>query len=193
MTDDRELLAAYRSARADQVRAQSALADVEVLMGRRRPVRTWPLRVALVALVAGLVFAGFAVVALISSDDSYSDVDYIDAATDRIELLLSPDFREPNRVKRILANATGSFYDEFAQSADAYSTFVTKTGTVSTGRVDGAGVARRLGDDAEVLVAATVDLAAQPDRPASTRDVRLRTVVTPENGILKLSVVQYLP
>lgn len=193
MTDDRELIAAYRSARAAQARAQSALVDAEVLVGHRRPAPRWPLRVAVVGLIAAILFAGFAVVAWMRSDDAYSDADFVDAAAERIELLLSPDYREPNRVNRILATATGSFYDEFAQSADAYTTFVTKVGTVSTGRVNGAGVSRRLGDDAEVLVAATIDLAAQPDRPASTRDFRLRAVVTPENGILKLSVVQYLP
>ncbi|MFW0788870.1 hypothetical protein [Gordonia sp. CPCC 205333] len=193
MTDDRALLAAYRSARADQARASSALADVEVLAGRRKPLRRWPIRIAALAAVAAIVFAVIGIVGWLRSDDGYSDADYVDAATKRIELLLSPDYRQPERVKRVLAGATGSFYDEFGQSADAYTTFVTKAGTMSTGRVVGAGVSRRVGDDAEVLVAATVDLAAQAERPASSREFRLRTVVTPEDGVLKISMVQYLP
>ncbi|GAB19531.1 hypothetical protein GOEFS_091_00230 [Gordonia effusa NBRC 100432] len=193
MTDDRALLAAYRSARADQARASSAVFDAEVLAGRRRPLWHWPLRVVTFVVVVALAFAVVGLIEWRRSDHSYTDADYIGAVTKRIELLLSPDYRRPEQVKRVLAGATGTFYDEFAQSADAYTTFVSKAGTVSTGRVTGAGVSRRIGDDAEILVAATADLAAQADRPASSREFRLRTVVTPEDGVLKLSMVQYLP
>lgn len=193
MTDDRALLGAYRSARADQARAAAALIDAQTRAGRRPAPRRWPLWLAVLSVVAALVFGVVGAAGWMRTDDGYTDSDYIDAATARIELLLSPDYRQPARVKRILASATGTFYDEFAQSADAYTTFVSKAGTVSTGRVLGAGVSRRLGDDAEVLVSATVDLTARDDAPASAREFRLRTVVTPEGGILKLSMVQYLP
>ncbi|NMO02189.1 hypothetical protein HH308_13305 [Gordonia sp. TBRC 11910] len=193
MTDDRALLSAYRSARADQTRAERALVDAQVRAGHRPAPRRWPLWAVVPVAVVALVFANVGTVSWVRSDDGYTDADYIAAATARVEQLLSPDYRQPAQVKRILASATGAFYDEFAQSADAYSTFVSKAGTVSTGRVLGAGVSRRLGDDAEVLVAATVDLTAQADVPASSREFRLRTVLTPESGMLKLSMVQYLP
>ncbi len=193
MTDDRKLIADYRAARAEQARAESALVDAQIQAGFRQAPRRWPLRAAVIVLVGALVFAGFGVASWLRSRDNYSDADYRAAASSRVQLLLSPDYREPTAVKQILASATGRFYDEFAQSADAYTTFVTKQGTVSHGQVTGAGVSRRLGDDAEVLVAARIDLAAQPDRPAASSDVRLRVIVTPENGALKLSMVQYLP
>lgn len=190
---DRSLLAAYRSARADQARAEQALLHAQARAGMRPAAVNRGLRLAAVLCVVTGVAAVVAVVLWARADDGYSDADYLTAATDRVELLLSPDYRKPKQSQRILAGATGRFYDEFAQSADAYSKFVADAGTVSAGRVTGAGVDKRLGDDAEVLVAATADLDATAQRPASARQFRLRVIVTPENGILKLSMVQYLP
>ena len=81
----------------------------------------------------------------------------------------------------------------FAQSADAYTTFVRAAGTTSDGRVQGAGLTGRRGPEAEVLVFATVDLVASPQAAARSTDFRLRVVVADEAGVFKLAKVQYLP
>ena len=75
-----------------------------------------------------------------------TDADYEQAATDRVTMLLSPDYRQPGRAQRILAGATGEFHDEFAQSADAYTKFVKSRGTVAEGTVDGAAISGRTPD-----------------------------------------------
>ena len=64
---------------------------------------------------------------------------------------------------------------------------------MSDGRVQGTGLTARRGNTGEVLVFATVDLAATSAAPARSADFRLRVLVAEENGALKLAKVQYLP
>ncbi|GAB90000.1 hypothetical protein [Gordonia rhizosphera] len=189
-------LDAERAARADLRDAVDELWSAEIEAGRRRPSRL--VRVfSAVALFA--VLLAVAVVAVWSrADDTYTDDDYLEAATARVSVLLSPDHRRPDQARRILDGATGEFRDEFAQSADSYTTFVRSQGTIGRGVVDGAGVAARAGDSAAVLVAATVeftDATTPADAVAETvvRRFRLRVLVSPDDGQLKLAAVQYLP
>ena len=113
---------------------------------------------------------------------------------------------QPGRAQRILAGATGEFYDEFAQSADAYTTFVKSRGTVAEGTVDGAALSGRTSGGATVLVAATVRFTGSADQrsgskqtdskqPGSEREqaFRLRVLLTDSDGGPKLAAVQYLP
>ncbi|MFT3900865.1 MAG: hypothetical protein QM728_11575 [Gordonia sp. (in: high G+C Gram-positive bacteria)] len=173
---DRELLAAERQARAE-------------LTELRAPTPRW-LRVALgVAAVA----ATAGVIAMLWSGRAPSDDDFQRAAAARVNALLTINPDQPGRTQRILAGATGEFHDEFAQSADAFSKFVKQAGAVSDGRVQGTGVTARTGDQAEVLVLASIDLPASRQAPARSADFRLRVVVADEDGVLKLAKVQYLP
>ena len=133
------------------------------------------------------------IIAALISGRGPSDEEFQRAAADRVNLLLSVAPGQPDRAKRVLAGATGEFHDEFAQSADAYTAFVRAAGTVSNGRVQGTGLTARRGDQAEVLVFATVDLAATAQAPARSTDFRLRVVVADEDGVLRLAMVQYLP
>nr|WP_212763490.1 hypothetical protein [Gordonia araii] len=146
-----------------------------------------------IVLALAAVAALSGIIAAFISGRAPSDEDFQRAAAERVNLLLSSDPDQPDRAKRILAGATGEFHDEFAQSADAYTTFVRARGTVSDGRVQGTGMTARLGDQAEVLVLATVDLPASPQAPARSTDFRLRVVVADEDGVFKLAKVQYLP
>lgn len=188
-------LTAERAARRDLRAAVDELTTAEIAAGLRRPNRVWWF-LPVVAVIAVLV-AGLGVTRWQQAAAHHSDAEYTRAAIERVSLLLSPDHRSPERVRAILAGATGGFHDEFAQSADAYSAFVKSQGTVARGVVDGAGVSGRSGDSAAVLVAATVEFGTpadgDPGGAAATRDFRLRVLITPEDGQLKLAAVQYLP
>ncbi|WP_374112648.1 hypothetical protein [Gordonia sp. C13] len=187
-------IAAERSARRDLREALEELHAREVDAGLRRrvPRRRWILAT-LVAVVA-VVLAGIAVMAWSDTRNAPTDDDFERAAADRVAVLIAPDHRDPGRARKILAGATGTFYDEFAQSADSYSAFVQANGSVSRSSVDGTGVSARDGDSATVLVAATVVFDAAGDTgEAQVRRFRLRVLVTPDDGALKLGAVQYLP
>ncbi|MFW0783958.1 hypothetical protein AAFP35_05505 [Gordonia sp. CPCC 206044] len=184
-----------RTTRRELASAVDELHDAQVAAGvRRRPRIVW-----LVATIAVLliVAAVVAVTFWVRADNAYTDDDYRRAAVARVSLLLSPDHRRPDQARRILEGATGAFYDQFGQSADSYTRFVASQGTVARGTVDGAGVSGRSGDRATVLVAATVGFAqtgaAGSGDAAATRQFRLRVLVVPDDGQLKLAAVQYLP
>ena len=189
-------LAADRAARRELRDALDELHAAQVHAGERSPVRRsiWLLTGLLV--IAAIALAAVAVTGWVHASDRYTDADYERAASQRLAVLLSPDHRDPAQVRRILAGATGTFYDEFAQSADAYTTFVRANGTVTESSIDGTGVAGRSGEAASVLVAATVTFDSGP-KPAHSSDVvrrfRLRVLVEPDDGVLKLGAVQYLP
>lgn len=193
---------AERAARGELRRAVEALGEAQVAAGMRRRSRA-PRWVALSAVVA-VAAAVVSTVLWVRAADAYTDADYRRAAVDRVTILLSPDHRRPEQVRRIIDGATGEFRDQFAQSADAYSRFVDSQGTVARGVVDGSGVAGRSGDRAVVLVASTVTFAADdpaadaptaddPSDADTVRRFRLRVLVEPADGELKLAAVQYLP
>ncbi|AZG48298.1 hypothetical protein [Gordonia insulae] len=187
-------LDAERAARAGLRRAVDDLRAAEVAAGVRRRSRiAWILLpIALVAVVAAVL----AVTMWVRAERAYTDADYQRAAIARVSLLLSPDHRRPDQARRILDGATGEFHDEFAQSADGFTRFIRSQGTAATGTVDGAGVSGRSGDRATVLVSATVEFendSGATGTPVNTRQFRLRTLLVPADGELKLAAVQYLP
>ncbi|EON34595.1 hypothetical protein GTC6_00030 [Gordonia terrae C-6] len=189
-------IAAERAARRELREALDELHRIEVDAGLRRrlPRRRWV--VAVLVLVVALALAAVAVTAWTRDHARYSDAELQSAAAERVEVLIAPDSRDDRRAQRILAGATGAFYDEFAQSADSYTEFVRANGTVAESSVDGTGISARDGDSATVLIAATV-VFARPGPPDETDDqtrrFRLRVLVTPDDGSLKLGAVQYLP
>ncbi len=188
-------LDAERAARADLREAVDELWSAEIEAGLRRPSRL--VQACSAVALCAVLLAVAAVTVWARAGDTYADDDYLEAATARVSVLLSPDHRRPDRARRILDGATGEFRDEFAQSADSYTTFVRSQGTIGRGVIDGAGVAARAGDSAAVLVAATVEFtdATTPTHDAETvvRRFRLRVLVSPADGQLKLAAVQYLP
>ena len=191
-----EALARERTARAALREAVDDLREVQVRAGTAPPTPRWWRWVAMVAVVLSLALAGWGIVRWSHESGRTTDAEYERIATDRVTLLLSPDYRQPGRAQRILAGATGEFYDEFAQSADAYTTFVKSRGTVAEGTVDGAALSGRTSGGATVLVAATVRFTGSPDnRSQREREqaFRLRVLLTDSDGGPKLAAVQYLP
>lgn len=183
----------WRAARAARKQAYARLAEAEVDAGVREGLtRSVRLTLAVVAVLA-VVLAGLAVWQAQERGNGYSDAELVDAATARVQVLLTADADNENRVRQILAGATGEFYDEFSRSAEAYSEFVREQGSDGRAWVDGAGLAGRSGDRGVVLVAAAVAVKADGSSGKIRRPLRLRVVVEPDDGRLKLSGVAFLP
>lgn len=190
-TSDRTLLAQDRAARAQLRNARDELLDAEVAAGLRAGVRPIWWFVVAVVTIGAVVAAATGVSAWVRAADAYTDDDYRHTATEVASLLLSADPADPDRARRILDHATGGFHDEFAQSARSYTDYVRRSGTVGDATVGGSGVSARSGDDATVLVSALVDYRGQQQAP--TREFRLKMLVVPDDGELKVGAVRYLP
>lgn len=190
-SSDRTLLDDERAARAQLRRAVDDLVDAEVHAGLRPGVRRIWWVVIGVAVVGAVLAAALGVAAWARSAHAYTDDDYRHTASELTSLLLSADPSDPDRARRILDRATGAFHDEFAQSASSYTDYVRRTGTVGEATVEGSGVSGRSGDDATVLVVAAVTYRGQT--PTPVREFRLRMLVVPDDGALRVSAVQYLP
>jgi Mce-associated membrane protein len=195
--DERALIAKDRAARADLHAAESDLAALEIELGARDRDRSPVWRNILVGVV---VLAALAAIAggyrYVTADRGFSDADYLHAARDRVELLLTPAADDgADRGRKILAGSTGTFRDEFAQSADAYTTFVQKIGAQASGTVDGVGISSRSGDGATLLVTAAIttrtDLGSNPE--PDVRRFRIRVDLLPEDGALKISALEFFP
>ncbi|WP_345314175.1 hypothetical protein [Gordonia alkaliphila] len=183
----------WRAARAARKQAYARLAEAEVDAGVREGLtRSVRLTLAVVAVLA-VVLAGLAVWQAQERGNGYSDAELVDAATARVQVLLTADADNENRVRQILAGATGEFYDEFSRSVEAYSEFVREQGSDGRAWVDGAGLVGRSGDRGVVLVAAAVAVKADGSSGKIRRQLRLRVVVEPDDGRLKLSGVAFLP
>ncbi len=191
----------WRAARADREQARDALAEAQVRAGTRRRL-SLAARLTLAALtVLALAGAGLVGWRAAHADPRFSDAELVAAASSRVQRLLAADAHDPDRAREILAGATGDFYDSFAQSADAYSAFVAERGTVGAATIDGAALVHRQGDGGVVLVAAGLRVATEttapqepaPDAAANPQQVRLRVLVEPDDGVLKLAGVVFLP
>lgn len=186
-----------RAARRELRRAVDALDDARRAAGTTRPMSRWWWAPVILALLVALALAGTGVTAWVRTTDAYTDADFETTASDVVALLLSPAPDRPQQVRRILDEATGAFYDEFAQSAEAYTDFVRRSGSAASATIDGTGVSSRTDSTATVLVAATVgyrqDTSASSDQAVPDRRFRLRVVVTDDSNRLKVAAVQYLP
>lgn len=183
---------ADRAARRELRRAVDDLDEVRRANGRIAPLSRWWWTASALVVTAALVVAGFGVAAWVRAANSWTDADFTDVATDVVAELLSPDPTAPQRVRSVLDDATGAFYDEFAQSADSYTAFVRRSGTAASATIDGTGIVTRTTDSAVVLVAATVGY-QHTGQAVADRAFRLRLAVTDDSGRLKVAAVQYLP
>lgn len=183
----------WRAARAERDRARVELADAQIEAGeRQRLSRGRRLLLGLgVAVVVALAGTG---VWQATADRGYTDQQLVDAATQRVQLLLSADASDEDRAREILRGATGEFHDSFGQSAEAYTEYVQQRGSRGTAVVDGAALAARDGDRGAVLVSASLRVASgeEPADSDGAQQLRLRVVVEPEDGVLKLGRVTFL-
>lgn len=195
--DERALIAAENAAQVELAEAERELAVLETELGDRdrQSRRRW-----LRALVVAVVVAAIAAVAggyrYSQADQGFSDAEYLRVAAERVQVLLTSDAGDKDtRSRQILAGATGAFRDEFAQSADAYTQFVQRIGTVATGTVDGVGISSRTAERATLLVTAAISVRTglAPDQPASAQRFRVQVDMVPDGGSLKISALEFFP
>ncbi|MFT4085972.1 MAG: hypothetical protein QM658_02275 [Gordonia sp. (in: high G+C Gram-positive bacteria)] len=186
----RSAYARWRAARRELSAARDALIDAERVSEAAGGRRVWATAVVVVVLAAAL--AGFAVWRAVATTPEFTDAQVVQAARDRVTVLLSADSDDPSRAKAVLAGATGDFYDTFAQSADSYTEYIGEHGAHGTATIDAAVFDGRRGDDSAVLVVARVRVDTKSSSNTGDRRLRLRVVMTPEDGALKMSGVRFV-
>ena len=96
-------------------------------------------------------------------------------------------------VQRILAAATGPFYDDFSQRSQPFIDVVKKVQSVSTGTVTVAGVESATDTDAQVLVAVSVQTTTNEAPQQSARAWRMRLSIQKVGDDAKVSNVEFVP
>jgi Mce-associated membrane protein len=96
-------------------------------------------------------------------------------------------------VQRILDSATGTFYDDFQQRAQPFVEVVKQAQSTSVGTIAEAGLESEGDNEAEVLVAVTVETsnAGAPDQ--EPRAWRMRILVEKIGDEAKVSNVEFVP
>ncbi|MGB3304250.1 hypothetical protein [Gordonia sp. (in: high G+C Gram-positive bacteria)] len=190
-----DLWGQWRRSRKQVRRARQDLSEAEASAGLRA---TLPRRTKAIISGIGAALIAVAVVGIwfwASAPTQYSDADYLAAATSRVDLLLNVDANDPDRARRILTGATGEFHDSFAQSADAYTTYVKSSGAHGKGTVDAAAVSYRSNEGADIMIAANVQVTKgeSTTAPAPIEPLRLLVSMVPEDGVLKISGLVLVP
>jgi Mce-associated membrane protein len=96
-------------------------------------------------------------------------------------------------VQRILAGATGTFYDEFEQRAKPFVEVVKQAQSKSVGTISEAGLESESGDGAQVLVAVTVNTSNAGAPEQQPRAWRMRISVQKVGDEAKVSKVEFVP
>ncbi len=96
-------------------------------------------------------------------------------------------------VQRILDSATGDFYDEFQQRAEPFVQVVKQAQSKSEGTIVEAGVESVDGDEAQVIVAVTVQTSNAGAAEQAPRAWRMRISVQKVGDEAKVSNVEFVP
>ena len=96
-------------------------------------------------------------------------------------------------VQRILAGATGPFYDDFSQRSRPFVDVVKKVQSVSTGTVTTAGLESSTDTGAQVLVAVSVQTTTNEAPQQSPRAWRMRLSIQRVGDDSKVSNVEFVP
>ena len=96
-------------------------------------------------------------------------------------------------VQRILASATGSFYDDFAQRSQPFVDVVKQTQSKSVGTVTEAGFESFSGNEAQILVSVAVTTTNPGAPEQSPRNWRMRMSVQKAGDGAKVSNVEFVP
>lgn len=96
-------------------------------------------------------------------------------------------------VQRILDSATGDFYDEFQQRAEPFVQVVKQAQSKSEGTIAEAGVESVDGDEAQVIVAVTVQTSNAGAAEQAPRAWRMRISVQKVGDEAKVSNVEFVP
>lgn len=96
-------------------------------------------------------------------------------------------------VQRILDSATGTFYDDFQQRSQPFTEVVKQVKSKSVGTVTEAGLESESADEAQVLVAVTVNTAVEGQPEQQPRAWRMRILVQKVGDDTKVSNVEFVP
>lgn len=96
-------------------------------------------------------------------------------------------------IGRILASASGKFYDDFAQRSQPFIEVVKQTRSKSVGTITEAGLESASGDQAQVLVAVNVKTTLQRSPEVAPRSWRMRIAVQKQGDEMKVSNVEFVP
>jgi Mce-associated membrane protein len=108
--------------------------------------------------------------------------------------LTTIDFAEADAdIQRILASATGTFYDDFSKRSQPFVDVVKKTQSKSVGTVTEAGLESVSGDHAQVLVAVSVKASSAGAAEQQPRAWRMRISVQQVGVQVKVSDVEFVP
>ncbi|MGD9620168.1 MAG: Mce protein [Mycolicibacterium sp.] len=96
-------------------------------------------------------------------------------------------------VQRILDSATGTFYDDFQQRAQPFVEVVKQAQSTSVGTIAEAGLESVSGNEAQVLVAVTVETSNAGAPEQGARAWRMRITVQKQGDEAKVSNVEFVP
>ncbi|BCO34223.1 Mce protein [Mycobacterium heckeshornense] len=96
-------------------------------------------------------------------------------------------------IQRILDSATGTFYDDFSRRSKPFVELVKKVQSKSVGTVTEAGLESQSGDEAQVLVAVSVNTTNLGAAEQDPRHWRMRISVQKVGGEAKVSNVAFVP
>lgn len=108
--------------------------------------------------------------------------------------LTTIDYKEADAdINRILDSATGQFYDDFKSRSAPFVDVVKKAQSKSEGTVTEAGLESRNGDQAQALVAVTVNTSAAGVPQGDPRLWRMRVSLQKVGDTAKVSNVEFVP
>lgn len=190
---------AFESEQADDGRAEDD-AGAEVVgasAGAKRP--TSSLRLALVAGLIGVValggLSGWLGYRAYQSHQTQSDRElFLQVARQGALNLTTIDFEHADSdIQRILDSATGQFHDDFAQRAKPFVEVVKQAQSKSVGTIAEAGLESVSGDEAQAIVAVTVNTSNLGAPEQQPRSWRMRLTVQKVGQDVKVSNVGFVP
>lgn len=158
-----------------------------------------PLRLALVVGVIGVVVLGGLVGwlgfrAYQSQQEQHKLELYLQVARQGALNLTTIDFEHADSdIQRILDSATGQFHDEFAQRAAPFVDVVKKAQSKSVGTVTEAGLESVTDDEAQAIVAVTVNTSNAGAPEQQPRSWRMRLTVQKIGEDVKVANVGFVP
>jgi Mce-associated membrane protein len=96
-------------------------------------------------------------------------------------------------IQRILDSASGTFYDDFSKRAKPFIELVKKVQSKSVGTITEAGLESQSGDEAQILVAVSVNTSTVGAAEQEPRHWRMRITVHKEGDGAKVSNVAFVP
>ena len=162
--------------------------------------RAWmPAIAAVAAIVLTICFAGVSAYMVLQHRDTtrhqQREAAFVAGAKQGVVKMISIDFTKAGEdVQHVIDSSTGQFKADFQQRANDLIAVVTRSKTVTEGRVNAAAIESMDRNSAVVLVSATSQVTnSPPGRDEPPQIWRLRVTVADVGGQYKMSKVEYVP